>query len=241
MFSFPGTMIIGGVQKTSLVDWPEKICSTVFIAGCNFRCPFCHNPELVDPTLIEQLEPMSENDILTELTHHKRYIDGVCITGGEPLLSTDVVMLIRKIKNKGLLVKIDTNGTVPTILKKLIDEKLVDYVAMDIKGPKEKYQTITESKVNTSLIEESIRILGESNINYEYRTTVVKGMLTPEDILAIGKWLAGGKAYYLQSFVSSNKLLDPAFQERKTYTPDELTAMEQSIREYFEKTGVRGV
>jgi pyruvate formate lyase activating enzyme len=234
-------MIIGGLMKTSFIDWPTKICSTLFIAGCNFRCGWCHNPELVDAEMIERLEAVSENEVLTAVTERKKYIDGVCITGGEPLLSPDVVKLIRKIKDKGLEIKIDTNGSVPTLLKSLIDEGLVDYVAMDIKAPKDKYDDMTGVKVNMSLIEESIKILRQSNINYEFRTTVVKGLLDPADIVAIGKWLKGSKALYLQSFVSSEKTLDASWRGRKTYTPDEMREMCASVKDCFEKTEVRGI
>jgi pyruvate formate lyase activating enzyme len=234
-------MIIAGLQKTSLVDWPEKICSTVFIAGCNFRCGFCHNPTLVVPELIERLEPLTENELLTSLVERKRYIDGVCITGGEPLMFPEIVKLVRKIKDKGFAVKLDTNGSVPTLLKTLVDENLVDYVAMDIKSPKNRYIEVTGSKVNISLIEESINILKESNIEYEFRTTVVKGLLGKEDILKIGEWLKGSKAYYLQQFVGNEKTVDPVYIGRKSYTPDDLHEMMDAVKAGFEKTGVRGI
>ena len=234
-------MIIAGLQRTSLVDWPEKICSTLFIAGCNFRCGFCHNPELVITSEIEKLEPMTENELLTALVERKRLIDGVCITGGEPLMSPETVKLIRKIKDKGLAVKLDTNGSVPTLLKTLIDEKLVDYVAMDIKGTKERYPAISCSNINVGLIEESIKILKESNIDYEFRTTVVKGMLEKKDVVGIGHWLKGSKAYYLQQFVGNEKTLDEKYMGRKSYTPDELKDMMAAVKDRFQKTGVRGI
>ncbi len=234
-------MIIAGVQKTSTVDWPENICSTVFIAGCNFRCPFCHNPELVLPEEIEKTEALSENELLTALVERKRFIDGVCITGGEPLMSPDIVKLIHKIKDKGLAVKVDTNGSVPKLLKKLIDEKLIDYVAMDIKGPKDRYAEFTGVKANLKLIEESIKILKSSNIAYEFRTTMVKGLLDSKDILRIAEWLDGADAYYIQQFVSDGKTLDPEFEGKKSYTPDELRDMMTSVADRFGKSGVRGV
>ncbi|MBW2967441.1 anaerobic ribonucleoside-triphosphate reductase activating protein [Candidatus Woesearchaeota archaeon] len=234
-------MIIAGVERTSLVDWPEKICSTVFIAGCNLRCGFCHNPELVLADRIEEIEPMTETELLTALVERKRYIDGVCITGGEPLMSPEVVKLIRKIKDKGFAVKLDTNGTVPTLLKNVIDEGLVDYVAMDIKAPKEKYPEVTGSKVKVDLIEQSIKILKQSSIPYEFRTTVVKGLLGKEDVMAIGKWLKGAVAFYIQAFINAEETIEYKYMLRKTYTPEELQDMMDAVADNFKKTGVRGV
>ena len=234
-------MIIAGIQRTSLVDWPEKICSTVFIAGCNFRCGFCHNPELVLPDEIEKTEALTETELLTLIVERKRVLDGVCITGGEPLLSPDVVGLIRKIKDKGLAIKLDTNGSVPTLLKKLIDEKLVDYVAMDIKGPKARYGEITNSKVSIALIEESVKILKQSNIEHEFRTTVVRGLIEKEDIIAIAEWLKGANAYYLQQFVGTEKTIDASYMGRKAHPPEQLKEMLDAVKHNFKKTGVRGI
>ncbi|MBN1543888.1 anaerobic ribonucleoside-triphosphate reductase activating protein [Candidatus Woesearchaeota archaeon] len=234
-------VIIAGIERTSLVDWPEKICSTIFIAGCNFRCPFCHNSELVLPEKIENIEAMTENELLTALVERKRFIDGVCITGGEPLMSPDIVKLIHKMKDKGFAVKLDTNGSVPTLLKKIIDEKLVDYVAMDIKAPKERYGEATGINANTKLIEESIKILKESSIDHEFRTTVVKGLLAKEDIIAIGEWIKGAKAYYLQQFMSTEKTLSPEYHKKQSYTPEELGEMLDAVKKNFKKTGIRGV
>jgi pyruvate formate lyase activating enzyme len=234
-------MIIAGIERTSLVDWPEKICSTVFIAGCNFRCPFCHNPELVLPEEVEKLEPMTETELLTALVERKRYIDGVCITGGEPLLSPDLIPLLRKIKAKGFEIKLDTNGSIPTILKKIIDERLVEYVAMDIKGPKERYPELTNSKINPNLVEESVKILRTSNISHEFRTTVVRSLLKPEDIEEIGRWLDGSKAYYIQQFDNSQKMIDGTYCDVRPYTPEELKEMLESVKDNFQKAGVRGI
>jgi pyruvate formate lyase activating enzyme len=234
-------MIIAGIERTSLVDWPEKICSTVFIAGCNFRCGFCHNPELVLLEEVEKLEPMTENELLTALVERKRFIDGVCVTGGEPLLSPDLIPLLRKIKAKGFGIKLDTNGSIPTILKRIIEEKLVDYVAMDIKCPKERYNELTNSKININLIEESVKILRTSNIDHEFRTTAVKSLLKPEDIKEIGSWLDGSKAYYLQQFDNSLRMIDEAFCKVRPYTPEELQEMLDSVKGNFKKTGVRGI
>jgi pyruvate formate lyase activating enzyme len=234
-------MIIGGIQRTSLVDWPGQICSTVFIAGCDFRCGFCHNPELVMPEEIEKIEALTETELLTMLVGRKKYIDGVCITGGEPLMSPEVVKLIRKIKDKGLAVKIDTNGSFPTVLKTLIDEKLVDYVAMDIKAPKDKYAEAAGVNVNIKLIDESIKILKESSIDYEFRTTVVKGLLDRKDIISIGDWLRDSKAFYLQQFVGTEKTLDKEYFGREPHSVEELNEMLNAVKHNFKKTGVRGI
>lgn len=234
-------MIIAGIQRTSLLDWPGKICSTIFIAGCNFRCGFCHNPELVLPEEIEKVEAMTETELLTQLVERKKFIDGVCITGGEPLMSPGIVKLIRKIKDKGFPVKLDTNGSIPTILKNIINEGLVDYIAMDVKAPKERYKEVSGSEINVSLIEQSINILKESSIDYEFRTTLVKGMLDKQDIIAIGDWIAGAKAYYIQQFVSTEKTIDPKWKDVKSYPKEKLQDMMEAVKDKFEKTGVRGI
>ncbi len=234
-------MIIAGIQRTSLLDWPGKICSTIFIAGCNFRCPFCHNPELVLPSQIELLEPLTENEILALIVERKQLIDGVCITGGEPLLSPDITNFVHKIKATGLPVKIDTNGSAPTLLRKIVDDNLVDYIAMDIKAPRERYNELAGFNINLRFIEESIKILKDSNINYEFRTTVVKTLLGKDDIIKIGEWVKGAKAYYLQQCNGGEKVLDPTFKWIKSYTPEELENMLRAVRSNFEKTGLRGV
>lgn len=234
-------MIIAGIERTSLVDWPGNICSVVFIAGCNFRCPFCHNPELVEKEEIEKIEAMTENELITSIYERKRFIDGVCITGGEPLMSPGVIALMRKLKEKGFALKLDTNGSVPSLLKKVIDEGLVSYVAIDIKAQKERYAELSGSKIDVKLIEESIKILKSSGIDYELRTTVVRGLLDKEDIVSIGKWLSGCKAYYLQQFVSSGKMLDKSLEGTKAHPPEDLKEMLEAVKDCFEKTGVRGI
>jgi pyruvate formate lyase activating enzyme len=234
-------MIIAGLERTSLVDWPEKICSTVFLAGCNLRCPFCHNPELVLPESIKKLIPLTEDELLTLLLERKRLIDGVCITGGEPLISPDVIYLIKKLKENGFSIKLDTNGSVPSLLKKLIGGSLIDYIAMDIKAPKEKYCLLTRTEINLRNIEESVKLIKESNIDYEFRTTVVRGLIEKEDVLRIAEWIKGAKAYYIQQFVGTERTLDQAYKDRKAHSPAELKVMLGSVESFFEKTGLRGV
>jgi pyruvate formate lyase activating enzyme len=234
-------MILAGFQKTSLVDWPGEICATVFVAGCNFRCPFCHNPELVEPLLISELEPLKQDDIITELHKRKALIDGVCITGGEPLLFPEIEEFIKRLKDMGLKVKVDTNGTNPKLLQKLIDASLVDYVAMDIKAPLSKYPMATCSKIDPELVETSADLLMDSDVEYEFRTTVMPGLLDIDDIEKIGEWLDGARAYYLQQFTFDRKMLDESYEEVKPYTPGQLKEMLKKVEHHYTLTGIRGI
>ncbi len=235
-------MIIAGLQKTSLVDYPGKICSTVFLAGCNFRCSYCHNPSLVLPELIKkETVPMHPEELIKILKERKKYIDGVCITGGEPLLNADIFKLCEEIKKIGLLVKVDTNGSFPKRIKQLIEFDLADFIAMDIKGPKEKYSEITKTNINIKDIEESVELLKQGKVDYEFRTTVIKSLLNKEDIIKIGDWIKGAKAYYLQQSNMDGKTLDPAFEKQVPYTPEELKDMADAIKDKVGKIGVRGI
>jgi len=235
-------MIIAGLQKTSLIDYPGKICATVFLAACNFKCGYCHNPELVDVEIMKkEVVPIRPQELIKQIDERKKYIDAVTITGGEPLLNQDIYKLCDEIKKMGLLVKIDTNGSFPTVLKKLIDFDIVDYVAMDIKGPAEKYEKIAGTNINMENIKESIELLKKGKVPYEFRTTVVKGCVDAEDIKKIGEWLKGAKAYYLQQFNYDGKTLDPKFADVTPYTPEELKEMKESVKDYFGKVEIRGI
>ncbi|MFC1723559.1 anaerobic ribonucleoside-triphosphate reductase activating protein [Nanoarchaeota archaeon] len=235
-------MIIAGLQKTSLLDYPGKICATVFLAVCNFKCGFCHNPELVVPELIKsESVPMTPQVLMKELDTRMKYIDGVCITGGEPLLNKDIFKLCDEIKKRGLLVKIDTNGTRPNILKQLMDFELVDFVAMDIKGPKEKYSEIAGTDVKIEHIEESVKLLMEGKVDYEFRTTVVKGLHDHSDFIKIGNWIKGAKSYYLQQFNFDGKTVDKKYEDVTPFTPDELQEMLDSVKGKVDKSGIRGI
>ncbi len=199
-------MKINGFQKLTLLDFPGKVACIVFTAGCNFRCPFCHNASLV--THIDDSEVFSENEILDYLKKRTGIIDGVCITGGEPLLQPDLEDFIKKIKCMGFAVKLDTNGSSPEKLISLIEKGLLDYVAMDIKNSKEKYPlTAGVDNLNLSDIEKSVSYLLENHIPYEFRTTVVKDMHTPQDIVSIANWISGAEKYFLQNFVDSGDIL----------------------------------
>ena len=201
-------MIIKGFQKTTLLDFPGKVAATVFTAGCNFRCPFCHNASLV--THLDDSPTIAEEEVLSYLARRKGILDGVCITGGEPLLQPDLDRFCRKVKDLGLLVKLDTNGALPHKLRALIDAGLVDYVAMDIKNGEEQYLQ-TAGITNESLlarVKESISLIMASGVSYEFRTTVVKGLHTKESLLSAFAMIKDAERYFLQGFVDSGALIN---------------------------------
>lgn len=208
-------MEIKGFIEASFVDWDGKLCSVIFLSGCNFLCPFCHNVNLVlEP---EKLDTIPLEYLKEKLKETKDWIDGICVTGGEPTIHEDVLKLCSTLKNMGLSIKLDTNGTNPEILKKLIDQKFVDYIAMDIKAPlnETKYSKATGIKIqkNLSKIKQSIELLKKSNINYEFRTTVVPTLHTEDDIIQICLTLKGCKKFFLQKFDTNlgKKTIDPKY------------------------------
>lgn len=231
-------MKICGLQKTTLIDYPEKIACTIFLYGCNFRCGFCHNPELV----IEENENIiSEKEILDFLNKRKKYLEGVCITGGEPTLSLDKEFL-KKIKEMGYLIKIDTNGSMPEKLKEIIDENLVDFVAMDVKASKENYKKITNSEIPLEKIEESIKLISKLR-NYEFRTTIIEGFHGIEEMKEIARWLneliGKPKKYSLQAFKNSGKILSEEFRNKKDTSEKFLREIKEAIKDYFEEVEIR--
>ncbi len=229
-------MKILGFQKMTMLDFPGKIACTLFTAGCNFRCPFCHNAPLV--THIDGQE-FSQEEIFSYLNKRKGMLDGVCITGGEPLLQKDLRDLIVKIKEMGYAVKLDTNGSFPQALKSLVEDKLVDYVAMDVKNCPEKYALTADADESiVERVDESIKFLLSSVIPYEFRTTVVKEFHEPTDFEKIGKWIEGADKYYLQSFVDSGDLIGEALHALPK------TEMEQCmnfVRPFVKKVEIRGI
>lgn len=232
-------MLFGGLQKTTLVDYPGKIAATVFTVGCNFRCPYCHNPELVLPPLIQTQPKLTEEEILDFLTGKKEFLEAVCITGGEPTLNSDLGDFIKKVKAMGYLVKLDTNGSKPEVLKDLIENGLIDYVAMDIKAPLEKYQLLTLGEVPVSKIQESVDILRQGKVDYEFRTTVAPMLLDETDILKIADWLKSAKtqskgAYFLQKF-ESIKVLNDDYKGLKGLSEEKLQKLVEQIRPFFSK------
>jgi pyruvate formate lyase activating enzyme len=220
-------MKIGGLQKVSLIDYPGLISAIIFLQGCNFKCSYCHNPELVDSKLFQPC--IKEKEVLDFLNTRKGKLDAVTITGGEPTLQDDLVPFIKQIKKIGFAVKLDTNGSQPQVIKNLLTEKLIDYIAMDIKAPLEKYKDIVKTQVNPDSIKESIRLILKSKIPYEFRTTVVQSQLEEKDILQIGKLIPGADRYALQKFVPA-KVLEKKFLKEKSY-PDEVF---QKIKKHLE-------
>ena len=216
-------MIIHGFQKMTLLDYPGYVACTLFTAACNFRCPFCHNAGLV--TKIETAERIDESEILAYLKKRQGILDGVCITGGEPTLQKDLPEFIRTIRALGYAVKLDTNGSNPDLLEALIDEGLLDYVAMDIKNTPEKYaSTVGLADYDIRPIQESIDRLHKGRVDYEFRTTVVSEYHTPSDIGTIARWIAGAPRYFLQPFVDSGNLIGSL--DGQLHTPDATTLNE---------------
>lgn len=210
-------MLIGGFQKTSLIDYPKKIAAIVFTHGCNFRCHYCHNPELV--TGAEKIA--DENAILDFLDTRKGKLDGIVVTGGEPCLQKDLPDFLEKLKDKGFDVKLDTNGSRFDMLENVVLKGLVDYIAMDIKAPLTKYKKIIDTDIDIAEIENSINLIMSCGIDYEFRTTVTEALLTVEDFEEIGATVEGAKKYFLQNFVYS-KILDEGFKDAKPFTHAEL-------------------
>lgn len=229
-------MRIGGLQKVSLLDFPGRIAATVFLPGCNMRCPFCHNAPLVLPE--RQLDAgTTEQELMEFLQTRQGKLDGVCITGGEPTLHRDMPDLLRKIKAMGFQIKLDTNGTNPEMLSVLLAEGVLDYIAMDIKNSPEKYQ-ITCGGDHLEAVKESAALLMNSGAEYEFRTTAVQQLHTPEDIKKIGLWLIGAKRYYIQQFVDSGNLIGKGFS---ALSPSEMEILRQSALPYIPTTALRGV
>lgn len=225
-------MKIGGLQKFSMIDYPDKVACIVFTQGCNFRCPYCHNPELVKPEMFG--ESLNEEDFFDFLKERVGKLDAVSITGGEPTLQYDLIEFIKKIRDLGFLIKLDTNGTNPDMLKEIIDQKLVNYIAMDIKAPFSKYEEITKMPVNIEKIKQSVEMIKNSGIDYEFRTTLVKNLLSPEDIVQIGRDIAGAKQYFLQKFVST-KTVDEKVLNEETYSEEELENLKEQLKPFVAK------
>jgi len=257
-------LLLGGLQKTTLIDFPGKVACTVFTVGCNFGCPFCHNRDLVNPNLFREsgLKQLKEAEFFAFLKERKKLLDGVCITGGEPTVQPDLPEFTQKIKKIGYLVKLDTNGSNPQILKKLIDDRLIDYVAMDIKSDFDSYLWTIKLKAQNSKrkattqdlkildkIKESIRLILQSGINYEFRTTVVPTLHTEESLIRLAKQLKTlitnykllitDFVWFLQPFRPQN-CLDKKFLQIKPYSNKEMKKLTQALKTVLPATKLRG-
>ncbi|MHB8769633.1 MAG: anaerobic ribonucleoside-triphosphate reductase activating protein [Syntrophales bacterium] len=219
-------MRIGGLQKVTLIDYPGKIGATVFTQGCNFRCPYCHNPELVDAGLYGPVIP--EAEVISFLEKRRGKLDAVTVTGGEPTLHQDLEGFLAALKAMGYLVKVDTNGSNPDLLARLITRGLVDYLAMDIKGPLKKYGAIASVAVDTSRILRSIELITSSGVAHEFRTTIVRSQLTPRDLVSIARMIPKARLYCLQHFAPT-KVLDDSFLAAAPYSPQELSTIRKSL------------
>ncbi len=246
-------MVIGGLQKFSLLDYPDNISAIVFTQGCNFKCQFCYNPMLVGSAKVSRHRTISakgegnkkghslikEDDLFDFFKKRIGKLDAVVITGGEPTIHLDLPGFIAKIKKLGFKVKLDTNGTNPKMLKKLIKEKLVDYIAMDIKAPKNKYEKITGKKIDFKKIEKSVKIIMESKLPYEFRATVVKGLLSKEDIAKIAKIIKGADILYLQQIKQDTELINRSLEKVNVYTNKDLLEMRKLAKKSIKKCKIR--
>lgn len=228
---------MGGLQKLTLIDYPGKIAATIFSVGCNFCCPYCHNPELVDPQKIKKQPRVSEKEFFDFLIQRQGMLEGVCIGGGEPTLQADLPEFIKEIKKLGYLLKLDTNGTNPAMLERLLGENLIDYIAMDIKAPLEKYKKIVGKGVSLENIQRSVE-LTRSAPDYEFRTTVLPSLHSRADILSIGRWLEGSKKFYLQQF-HPTKTLKAACQKEKPFDLEKLAKICNTLKMFFDECSIR--
>ena len=233
-------LTIKGFTQTSFLDWDGKVVSTLYVAGCNFHCPFCHNSGLIEKP--QEYETIPLEKIEDFLLERKDFVDGICLTGGEPTLhkKQGLFEFLRKIKGLGFQVKFDSNGMDPGCLGDLVARKMIDYIAMDIKGPlDERYDKLSGVKTDLTKVKESIKLIMESGLGYEFRTTVVPTLLSPEDVSDIAKDLKGAKKFVLQQFVSAH-CWDESLRKVKPYAKEELEAMAKACKPYVENVLVRG-
>jgi len=232
-------LVFKGIQKTTLIDYPKQVACTLFLPKCNFRCGFCYNPQLVLEK--ETGVTISEREALSFLCERKGFLDAVCITGGEPTLHAGLLGFCKKLKKRGLLVKVDTNGSMPDVLRRLIGAKAVDYIAMDIKASPGRYSEAAGVKVDMEKIRESAGLIMKSGVEYEFRTTVLPSLHTEADLVEIGTWLNGARQFFLQQFNPNVPLLEKSLGGSGTYSEKELSAFAESLRGFFGSVGVRGL
>lgn len=232
-------MKVTGIQKLTLLDYPGVVACTVFTAGCNFRCPFCHNAMLVLPEQIDD-ECLTDDEVFGFLKKRRGVLDGVAVTGGEPLLHADMPEFLARVKELGYKIKLDTNGSNPELLSEIVKNKLVNRVAMDIKNAPEEYaRTIGLKSFDIAPVERSKEMLLRGDIDYEFRTTVVKGIHTKESLIGAAKWIEGAKEYYLQQFKDSGNLILP--DGLSAYDEKQMHALADAVRDYVPTVEVRGV
>ena len=229
-------MQIHGLNKTTLLDYPGIVASTVFTGSCNFRCPYCQNADLVLDPMSQPL--ISEEEVLSHVKKRKGIIKGVCITGGEPTLQKDLRDFIVKLKELDVQVKLDTNGYRPNVTRELIEEGLIDYVAMDIKSSPEGYSDVAGIKIDTSIIKESVDLIMTSGIDYEFRTTVIREFHNEETLKAIGEFIRGAKKYFLQGYIDSERVIERRFS---SYSREELEKLVKIVSPYVQFVDIRGV
>ncbi len=229
---------IKGLEKFAPLDFPGHISSTVFLGGCNFRCPYCHNADLV--LAPESLPTMPLDFFVSYLDSRRGWLEAVCVSGGEPLLQEDLEVLCRVIKDRNLLVKVDTNGSFPERLEELIGKKLVDYVAMDVKAPLRRYAQVVRAAVKEEDIRRSIEIIRASGLPYMFRTTVVPGLVGEEDLIEIAALLKGAKIFQVQQFSTKNPI-DRTYLQVKPYESDEIDRIVKIIKPYFGEVRIEGV
>jgi len=244
-------MIIGGLQKFSLLDYPGRISAIVFTQGCNFRCGFCYNPMLVWPvskagnlknSLVEKQEGhtlIKEDDLFVFLEKRRNKLDAVVITGGEPTLWIDLPQFLTKIKKLEYLIKLDTNGTNPVMIKDLMKKKLIDYIAMDIKAPADKYNLVTGVKVNFKNIAKSVKIIMQSDLPYEFRTTITPELLNKENIDKMGKFIQGADKWFLQKFKTDIDIINNELKSKKALTGKEMKEMAEIGKKYVKQCEIR--
>ena len=229
-------MIIGGLQKTTLLDYPGKVACTVFLPGCNLRCPYCHNSSLVLPEQMEEGFP--EEDLFAFLEKRKGKLDGVCITGGEPTIHPELPRLIRQIRDLGFLLKLDTNGSNPTMLQQLLEENSLDYVAMDIKNSPQMYEKTCGNSTAFHLVEKSISLLQQGNVDFEFRTTVCKPLHTVEGMQQLGQWIQGTEKYFIQNFEDSGSLVGSGMEP---FSREELEVLLAAVQKSVPAAQLRGI
>ncbi len=230
-------MLIKGFQPLTLIDYPGQLAAIIFFGGCNLRCHYCYNKLLALNS--PELPIINEDQIFSFLENRNGLIDGVVITGGEPTLQEDLTEFIKKIKQLGFLVKLDTNGTNPDIVKELIDNKLVDYIAMDIKNIPESYEKTTTVGIDIKNVMETVKIIMGSGIDYEFRTTVLPKLISKKDFLKIGEWLKGAKKYCIQQFKKTETIMDMAYLNEEPYTEEDLDEIKKILLPYFKNIEVR--